>query len=212
MDFLHEGIQKKHYKRAAQYLQAEMDVDVHCFQAVDGSNLILTDQEKALVSGLSEGFHSPTEGPPKYLLCLIHMERNLNDYLIKRVDQVKTNKIKNAVFGKEGIVKTSKSRTEFDEKFEALNQMFGHHFEERRLKLLEEKLWEFAVNPAILFPHLKDQSSNLVESENARLKRLTEHKSNPIDQLTLICENKQQGQVRIFQLHSLKHLNLPFWL
>ena len=199
MDFFHWGTKKKHYKRAAQYLQTEMDTDVYALQAVDGSTMLMTDQEKALYAGLNEGFHSPTNGPPKYLLCLIHMERNVNDYLIKRTDQITTNKIKAAVFGNNGIVKTSTGEGEFNDKFEVFRQTYGQHFEDKRLDTLKEKLWVFAVEPAILYPHIKvDQSTNRMESQNARLRRLTNHKDLPLDKMVTVCENQQQAHVSFF--------------
>ena len=201
MDFFHWGTKKKHYKRAAQYLQTEMDTDVYAIQAVDGSTMVMTDQEKALCSGLNEGFHSPTGGPPKYLLCLIHMERNLNDYLIKRTDQLTTNKIKTSVFGKSGIVKTSTGKGEFYDKFEQFRETYGQHFEEQRLDTLIEKLWEFAVEPAILYPHIKvDQSTNRMESQNARLRRLTNHRDLPLDKMVMKCENQQEAHVSFLNI------------
>ena len=208
MDYFHWGTKAKHYKRAAQYLHTEMGTDVYAIQAIDGSTLLMTDQEKALCKGLSEGFHSPTEGPPTYLLCLIHMERNLNDYLIKRTNQVTTNKIKKLVFGENGIVKSSTSEAEFEEKFATFRRTHGQYFEEKRLNTLEEKLLEFAVKPAINYPHIKiDQSTNRMESENARLANLTDHKDLPLDKMVMVCDNKQQQQVSLSS-DSLKAINI----
>ena len=195
MDYLHKGIQKKHFKRAAQYLQEEMFCDAYSIQALDGSKLILTDQEQALVNGLTEGFHSPKDGVPIYLFCLVHLESNVKDYLTKHVDKTTANQICQTLFGKKGIVE-SKSQTEYDERFLEFRNNYGEHFDEKRLDKLEDRLWKHAVDPAIKYPHIRHANTNRAESENARLKSLTEHKALAIDKITMVCENKQQTQVR----------------
>lgn len=194
MDFLHKGVKKKHFKRAAQYLQEEMNTNPYSIQPLDSSKLIITDQEQALVNGLKEGFHSTTSGPPIYMLCVIHLQNNVKDFLIKHENQTTANRICNIIFGKKGIVE-AKGQQEFDDRFLEFSKDYGEYFDERRLKKLEEQLWNNVVLPSITFPHIKHINTNRPESENARLKSLTEHKGMPIDKITMVCENKQQAQV-----------------
>ena len=146
-------------------------------------------------------FHSSELGEPVYLLCSLHMEKNLYDTLLKNNSKKITNEICHEVFGREGLV-SSKSYTEYFDKFIHFCQKHKEHFEEKHLKTLYEKVWSGIVHPMILYPEILTQTTNRVESLHASTKSLIQHKPQKVDKMVDYSHQRITALVIICKMYG----------
>lgn len=158
MDFLHTGTKTEDYERAARYLHHKMNGDVYSVQSLEGSTLVITDQEKAIQKAFKWGFHSQ-DGPPVYLLCSVHMQQNLYDTLLKTNSKEITSEICRQVFGPKGLVE-SESNLDYFNKFIEFSGKYKDCFTEKHLETLYDKVWSGIVEPKTLYPEIVTQTTN----------------------------------------------------
>ena len=153
MDFLHTGTKTEDYERAARYLYHRMQDDVYSVQSLEGSSVLITDQEKAIQKAFKWAFQSQEEGPPVYLLCSVHMQQNLYDTLLRTNSKETTSQISQAVFGEKGLVQ-SKSEGEYFQKFLEISAKYQDCFTAKHLETLYDKVWSGIVEPKIIYPEI----------------------------------------------------------
>ena len=198
MDFFHLGTKTRHYKKATQFLQENMNTEVYSVQSYGGQMLVMTDQEAALVKAMKEGFHSPEHGEPVSLLCKIHLEGNLKRYLETKTNKNTANAICHAVFGSKGLIDCT-SRGEFEDAVLEFNKKYGEHFDDRRKETLLNNLWDHVIEPKIQFPEIQtDDTTNRNESKNASTRSLSQHTPKPFDEMVDIVVNRVSAQVKYF--------------
>ena len=199
MDFFHLGTKSRHYKKATQFLQENMNTEVYAVQSYGGQRLVMSDQEKALVKALKEGFTSSEHGEPVQLLCKIHLEGNLKRYLDTKTNKNMANTICHAVFGTKGLV-DSTSRGEFEDAVLEFNKKYGEYFDDNRKETLLNNLWDHVIEPMIHFPEIQtDSTTNRNESTNAATRSLVQYTPKPYDEMVTVCGNRVSTQVNIFQ-------------
>ena len=132
-----------------------------------------------------------------YLLCALHLEQNNFDYLTKKASKEVATNATRAIFHKDGIV-CSKSHENYENLFAKFFLEFGEYYDDERLEALYQNLWEYIVEPALNFPHLKvpgPGSTNRVEAVHGATKKLLQHKPVPIHQLGKVCSDRMAGRV-----------------
>ena len=73
MEYLHDGVDYKHYKRASDHIQMELKSDVCVIEGI-GIDVLITDQEKSAIRAYSESFKTQDGRPPIYSYCKVQWQ------------------------------------------------------------------------------------------------------------------------------------------